>query len=419
MSIFSNMTPRGAIISLVSAALCVIGVVFALSSWVHLDAREIMVIQKPITGELVVITEPGDYWQGLSTVTKYRRREQYGFSAPKAGEQTPDMSIKTGFNDGGSGNISGVVSWEMPLTPDAVIKLHKEYGSFSAIDQQLIRPMLEKVIFSAGATMSSIESSSERRSEIPQTIDDQLQFGPYLTKVTVVNTTDALTKQNKSVKVTQLETDKDGKIVRASKSTIREYGISLSPVTINAIDYSKEVQLQIAERQKSTQAVQLSQAAAIRATQDTITTTQQGIADAAKAEWAQKTINAKEIAQAEKNKQVATLDALTAEQTKRRLILEGEGEAAKKRLIMAADGALNQKLDAYVKVQSFWAEAFKEHTGAMVPSVMMGGSGAGISGSGINATQQMMELLSVKAAKDLGLELQTTGANATGGHTSK
>lgn len=35
--------------------------------------------------------------------------------------------------------------------------------------------MLEKVIFSAGATMSSTESSAERRPEIPQIIDDQMQ----------------------------------------------------------------------------------------------------------------------------------------------------------------------------------------------------------------------------------------------------
>lgn len=399
----SKMTPRGALIAISAAVLGVLLIVFALTSYIHLDSHDIMVIQAPITGQLRVVTEPGDYWLGFGTATKYPRRDQYSFSAPKEGAKGTDLSIKTGFNDGGSGNISGVVSWEMPLKPEQVIRLHKEYGSFRAIDQQLIRPMLEKVIFSVGATMSSIESSSERKSEIPQTIDDQLQNGPYLTKVVMTTTTDTLTKQVKSVKSVQIEVDANNKPVRSSSSTIREYGISLSPVAINAVGYSKEVQAQIAERQKSTQAVQLSQAAAIRATQDAITTEQQGKANAAQAKWAQETVNAKDIALAEKNKQVALLDAQAAEQTKRKDILLGEGEAAKRKLIMAADGQMQIKLDAYVKVQGFWADAFAKHSGTMVPGVMVGSS---TGSNGVNSTQQMMQMLSIKAAKDLGLDME-------------
>ena len=172
-------------LTLVSGA-AILAVVIPLAitgAFENLDASQIMVIQTPVSGELKVFTEPGLQWQGWGTVTKYPRRDQYSFSAAANQGKTEDQSIKTGFNDGGSGRVSGVMSWEMPLKTDQVIRLHKEYGSFSAIDQQLIRPMLEKVIFSAGATMSSIESSSERRPEIPQAIDDQLQNGPYLTRL--------------------------------------------------------------------------------------------------------------------------------------------------------------------------------------------------------------------------------------------
>lgn len=412
----SNMTPRRAILTVLSSIALIVGLVIITTSWTHLDARQIMVIQKPVSGSLEVVVDPGDYFTWFGTVTKYPRRDQYSFSSAKDQGLMIDQSIKTGFNDGGTGHVSGVMSWEMPLKTDQVIRLHKEYGSFIAIDQQLIRPMLEKVIFSAGATMSSIESSSERRSEIPQTIDDQLQNGPYLTRVAIQNVKDPMTGQDKSVKIVQIATDEDGKLMRASKSTIKEYGITLSPVTINAITYEDSVQKQIDERQRSTQAVQLSIAAAVRATQDAITTAKQGEATAATAKWAQEAINAKEIALAEKNRQVAKLEADAAEQTKRKDILLGEGESTRKKLVMAADGGLTPKLDAYVKVQKFWADAFKGHTGAMVPTVQMGGNGA--NGTGINSTQQMMEMLSIKAAKDLGLEMQTSGAAATAGRTA-
>jgi hypothetical protein len=83
---------------------------------------------------------------------------------------------------------------------------------------------------------------------------------------------------------------------------------------------------------------------------------------------------------------------------------------------MEADGGLSPKLDALVKIEGFWAEAFKEHEGAMVPSVQMGGISGG---TGVNATQQMMELLSVKAAKELGVEMQVSGANQTVSHSNK
>lgn len=404
-----NLTFRGITIIALSVIGLILSPMIVTQMWENLDASEIMVIQSPISGELRVFTEPGVQWQGFGKVTKYPRRDQYSFSASKDQGKEGDQSITTGFNDGGSGKVSGVMSWEPPLKPEQMIRLHKEYGSFKAIDQQLIRPMLEKVIFSAGATMSSIESSSERRPEIPQTIDDQLQNGPYLTKVAMVTTTDPLTKQEKAVRVVQIATDKDGKALRASASTIKEYGITLSPVTVNHIAYEKSVTDQIAERQKSTQAVQLSQAAAIRATQDAITTEQQGKANAAKAKWEQETVNAKEIAMSEKTVVVAKNEALAAEQYKRKLILEGEGEAQKRQLVMAADGALDKKLEAYVKVSGFYANAIQTaNPGAWTPAVVMGGTGGNANGA-----SALVDLFTAKAARDLGIDLRAAGAANT------
>jgi len=393
-------------IALLSSPLWIMGSVEVL------DAKDIMVIQSPWTGELSVYSDPGPKWQGWGKVTTYPRRDQYSFSSAKTQGESGDQSVRIGFNDGGEGKVSGVMSWEIPLTPEKVVRLHKEYGSFTAIEQQLIRPMLEKVIFGTGATMSSFESNSERKSEIPQTIDDQLQNGPFLTKVVVTNVKDPVTKEEKTVRAVQVATSADGKIVRASESTIKNYGITLSPVTVNAIDYEAKVKAQIAERQASTQAVQLSMAAAVRATQDAVTTEQQGRADAAKAKWGQETINAKDLAAAERDLKVATLATQTAEQTKKKLILEGEGEATKKKLIIEADGALDQKLEAYKKVQGYWAEAYKNATQPMVPQIQMGGAGSD-GATGVSSAQQMMEMLSIKAAKDLSLDLKNTQGATT------
>ena len=403
-----KLSMRKVMVLAMSAVLVVSSPFLIFGAVEDLDAQNIMVVQYP-WGKLAVFTEQGPKMQWWGSVTKYPRRVQYSFSSSKDQGGGGDQSISTGFNDGGKGSVSGVMSWQMPLTEDHVVRLHKQYGSAESIEQQLIRPMLEKVIFGTGATMSSFESNSERKSEIPQTIDDQLQNGPFLTKVVITNTKDELTKEEKTVRSVQVATDASGKPIRSSTSTIREYGILLSPVTVNNIEYETKVKEQIAERQKSTQAVQLSMAAAVRATQDAITTEQQGRADAAKAKWTQETINAKEVAEAEKNKKVAELEAQTAEATKKRLILEGEGEATKKRLVMEADGGLVSKVDAYITVNKAYADAISKYQGQWVPSVVMGDK----EGVGATGAQQMIDMLTVKTAKDLAIDMSISGKSST------
>jgi regulator of protease activity HflC (stomatin/prohibitin superfamily) len=214
---------------------------------------------------------------------------------------------------------------------------------------------------------------------------------------------DTLTGLDKSIKSVQVVIGPDGKVARASESSIKEYGITVSPVTINDINYEGPVKAQIAERQKSTQAVQLSQAAAIRATQDAITTEQQGKANAAKAKWEQEVVNARTIADAQAKVTIAEASVKEAEAFKKSEILRGEGEAGRKSLVMAADGALEMKLDAIVRINELYASAIeKAQPGAWSPSIVMGGSSLG--NAGTNATN-LVDLMTAKTAKELGVDL--------------
>ena len=148
-------------------------------------------------------------------------------------------------------------------------------------------------------------------------------------------------------------------------------------------------------------AVQTAIAKAKEAEQRALTVGKEGEADAAKAKWEQEVEKAKLVTQAETRKKQAELDVLTAELNKRKQILEGEGEAAKRKLVMQADGALDKKLEAYVKVQEMWANALKEYKGSLVPSYMSGGN----NGSN-NALNQFMELQNAKAMRDLNFDIK-------------
>jgi hypothetical protein len=159
----------------------------------------------------------------------------------------------------------------------------------------------------------------------------------------------------------------------------------------------KTTQKDVKQQQQITMDVQTSIADAKKAEQYAITVAKQGEANAAKAKWEQEVIKAKAVTQAEQQKEVAKLDKEAAEFTKQKLILEGEGEAAKKKAIMSADGALDRKLSAWMEVNAKYAEAIK---GAhLVPSVVMGDGGK------ISSANDWIQLFMAKTAKDLALDM--------------
>lgn len=144
--------------------------------------------------------------------------------------------------------------------------------------------------------------------------------------------------------------------------------------------------------------VQTSIANARKAEQDVITTQKQGEANAAEAKWKIEVEKATQVTRAQSARAVAEEQVKTAQLNKQRDILEGEGIAAKKKLVMQADGALDQKLNAYIEVQRNWATAFQNYQGNIVPTYQTGGSSG-------NGAINFMEVMGVKAARDLGLDL--------------
>jgi hypothetical protein len=174
-------------------------------------------------------------------------------------------------------------------------------------------------------------------------------------------------------------------------------------LSINKIKYDKIVEDQIATQQQALMQIQTAMAKSKEAEQRALTVAKEGEADAAKAKWEQEVIKAKMVTEAEARNAQAKLDEQTATIKKHILILEGEGEGEKKKLAMQANGALEQKLEAWLTAQKYWADAFSNYQGSIVPAYI-GGGGNG-TGGGTNAFQQFMEMNMFKTAHDLNLEV--------------
>jgi regulator of protease activity HflC (stomatin/prohibitin superfamily) len=395
----------------VAVVVLIASVIIIPSLMVNLESDKVMVIQS-LSGQLTCFTQPGWQWQGMGHVTKYPRQESYDFLKSKEKGEV-DNSKKLRFNDGGHADLSGSVNWLMPMDCKNIIAIQQNFGSPEGVIAKGVSKMVDGAIFMSGPLMSSTESSAERRAELVQYINDQAQNGTYVTTTETTTAPDPITGEKKQITLVKIAHDDKGNPKRQQGSILDEYGIKLQPVSIRAIDYDGVVEKQIAERQGATTQVQISRAAALRAEQEAITAVKQGEANAAKAKWEQETIKAKVVTEAQQQLEVATLDAKQAEQYKKAQILRGEGDAERKKLVMAADGALQPKLDALIEINKVWATAFQGFQGNMVPGVVMGGGAGAGTGSAVTNAQTFMEIMTANAAKQLSVDLQTAGKEQT------
>ena len=208
---------------------------------------------------------------------------------------------------------------------------------------------------------------------------------------------------------------------------LTKYGMSLSNFTTNNISYSTKVQQRVDALFAAASDIQVATLNAKKAEQDRKTAEEKGKAEATEAEWKAKTQAAEEtetarkiaaiqnieaqrdkdvaIIEANKKREVAEQEKVTAGLYKEAQLLRAEADSTYKRKMMEADGALSQKIEAYKYSVERFASAMEKYQGNWVPQVVTGGAGGRQQS---NAALEMMELLSVKTAKDLALELKPT-----------
>lgn len=189
---------------------------------------------------------------------------------------------------------------------------------------------------------------------------------------------------------------------RQEESPFQTFGIKTYNLSLNSIDYDSTVERQIESQQSAIMEVQTAIAEAKKAEQKAITAEKNGQAEAAKAKWLQEVEKAKYVTLAEQNRDVAKLDKEAAAFTKQKEILLGQGEAERKRLVMQADGALKQKLAAWLESQKAWAAAVSAYQGDWVPKTQFNGTGAK---AGTSQPQLFMDIFNARNAQALSLDM--------------
>lgn len=371
------------IAGIVTAAIAIV-VLFLLGSLFE-DANKSKnyVCQMPITGNYHVWTDGGLRWQGLGNVEVYNKTSQVDFSDLHKNEtgyiaEGKNPAAALTFNDKGKGMIVGSFRVVLPLDSQNMQKIQRDFGSEEALINNLVRPTLYKVVTACGPLMSSLESVSETRTDLIFYITDQLNNGVYKTRSVKEDVINELTGDKEKRVRSEIIADENavGGYARQEVSPFSMYGITSGLVSIIDIKYDKATQDQIDAQKSANLAVITAKTKSLEAIQRTVQITEEGKAAAEKAKWEQEKEKAVAVTRAEQEREVSRLAAEKAEFDKKRIIAEGEAEAAANRAKVAAGLTPQERAEWDYKTAVGVAKALAESKVSWVPTVMVGGEGS-------------------------------------------
>lgn len=217
--------------------------------------------------------------------------------------------------------------------------------------------------------------------------------------------------------IMEKQTDENGNVIRV-KHDYAEHGITVSSAILENLDPDNVFEQQIQARKEAASRRIIAREQRLEQEEQRLLAIQEGKTNVARrqaqaqVEQIERTTNAETekkltLIEAEKMEEQAEIAKRTAALSLEKSRIDAEAvqvsadaEAYAKEAILLADGALQQKLDAWVQSQQYWADAASKIN---VPSTVFanGGEGGQVPGNALNTVNQFMNMMMMKAAKDL------------------
>lgn len=351
--------------------------------------EEIVINQVPFTGELEYWTTPGFKFQKGGRTSNYYKTNQIWFNEIEKEKKNngniilrptgDNPALPITYNDKGKGYVLGSVRIELPTDQKFLYRIQTHYGSMDRLINDLIKPTLGKVILACGPLMTSLESVSEKRTDLIAYATDQLNYGVYKTMVKEEETTEQLTNEIKIIRIASLITDSvsPNGYKRQEESPFAYYGLKVSQLSISDMEYEQATIDQINKQREADMSIVTAKSKALEAAQLRIQAEEEGKRDAEKAKWKQEEIKAVEVTKAQQAYEVAQLQAKEAAEKAKKIIEEGKAEAEANRLKVQAGLTPQEKAEWDYKTTVGVAEALSKSNVRWVPEIMMGNAGGG------------------------------------------
>jgi hypothetical protein len=366
-------------------------------------------------GEQVVQFTPGIFYAGFFAKEKeWPNQISVTYQANEADYDLEDNGVEVGqvmirFSDATTANVKGITQFILPNDEKEMILIHNTHRTPVSLVSKRLAPYTKECLQSSAQLMTSEKHYGGGRAQMAQDFLDQLKDGVYLLKTEDKVVFDSLDKESKRVYQTEIQFDTKTGQAKRKLSSIKEYGITVADAAVTDVDYEDKVDQKLVKIIDAVTKSSISKQELMTAQQQTLTAKAKGEQALVEIEYQTKQDQTKQVVEAQTAVEVAKQAKLQQQVTYETAILEAKTRtelanvaAYEKKTTILADGALDKKLDAWLKSQQYWADAFGKYTGNVVPQISTGGGDKG------NGAVNFMEVMGMKAAKDLSLDLKTT-----------
>lgn len=366
-----------------------------------------------VNGDQFVQFTSGTFYAGFfAKETEWPNQISVSYVGDEPDYDLVDNTIEIGkinirFNDATTADVSGITQYILPVGEKEMLELHNTHKTPEALVKRRLAPYTQECLQSSAQLLSSESHYSGGRAQMVQDYLDQLKNGAFLLTVKEENPYDSIEKTTKKVYRVVPQLSKDGSIKRKF-SSIKEYELSVADAQITTVDYQALVDSMLSKKITSATKASISRQDLMTAQQAALTAEAQGKAKLVSVEYDQKqkqlvSIVAAQtqvtLAEADLDKQAIQEKAALKEASKIKIL--ADANAYEKQRDIQANGALEQKLEAYVKVQEAWAKAASSSN--WVPTYQSGGTAPNGS-SNVNA---MVDMFMFKSAAALNLDVKT------------
>ncbi len=372
------------------------------------------VIESRVSGGIDVKFTNGFYFTLFGKTTEYPDIMTVSFTKDETSSTVDIEPIGIRFNDATSATATGVVKFMLPKSDSLMVKMHKDYRNVDNLAITGFKPFVMECLKNSSQLMSSEMHYLGGRSTMSQYFQDQLEDGVYILQTEEKVVRDSVEKENKRVYLTKISKTKNGSIDR-KKTMLTQYGIGITDAVISDVDYEERVDTLLGLKIDATSKTSISKQELMKAQQEALTEEAKGKKLLVETEYKELQNQKTQVIQAETEVKLAEQKVRLAEQDKLKQKAEFEasifeakktkeladGEAYAKKAVMVADGALTQRLAAVVEINKNYAEALGKQP--IVPSIMIGGG----NGGAVPSSTTLVDMLMIKTAKDLAVDLNT------------
>ncbi len=370
----------------------------------YLGYRE--VVESPL-GTKRVVYGNGYYWKFPgSKITTYPNLVTIAYTNQKTEATVNQPMVEVRFLDATMARTEVFVKYALPPSEAQMLKCHEDFRNVDHLASTGLAPYTRECLKYSAQLMESEQHYSGGMSKLSNDFRDQLDNGQYVVDNFESTFRDSLTGELTKIYENKIRKDENGLPVR-NNNDLNEMGILVRTHNIINVDYEDQVDSKLAKKIEASTRESVSKQNLITAQQEELTAAAEGRKRLVEIEYEKKQVQTTKVVEAEtevklaqkdKEKQLIALEGAKLEAQKIKALADAEAYAKQK--VMAADGALEKKLEAYKEVQARWATAFQNYQGDLVPMFQTGSDGK----TG-NAGIDFMEIMGAKAAIDLGLKL--------------